>query len=294
MKRKYVFFEIADVVIKIEIPEKVIKEDVPYSNFLTVPKKESIRIGCDIVPNLPNTNKRLIYHDTRNLVYKEDMSIRYIGHFEKAGNIHGASCYIYYDCANLDYYKVVLKENDLISLDTILSGIGIDFLMARKHRVILHSSFISYKGNGIVFTAPSGTGKSTQAELWRINRSQVEIINGDRSILSCKNGMPIVYSLPFCGSSGIALNKSVPLQAIVILRQGKENKILKLSSMEAIKQIYSECSVSPWDRQCVQNILEVLSDIVARVPVYLLSCLPEKSAVDLLDEVLQKGELLNE
>ena len=294
MKRQYIFFEIADVVIKIEIPEKIIKEDMPYINFLTVPKKEDIRVSCDILSNLPKTNERLIYYDTRNLVYGENIGIRYIGHFERPENINGASCYIYYDYKQMDSYKVVLRKNDSISLGTVLSGIGIEFLMARKCRVILHSCFISYQAKGIVFTGPSGIGKSTQAELWRLNRPQVEIINGDRSILSCQNNTPMVYGLPFCGSSKIALNKSVPLRAIVILCQGKENNICSLGDMEAVKQIYSECSVSPWDRQCIQNVLEVLKCIVSKVPVYVLSCLPEKSAVDLLDQVLHKREVLNE
>ena len=43
---------------------------------------------------------------------------------------------------------------------------GLEHLLATQRAVILHSAYIDYKGKAILFSAPSGTGKSTQAELW--------------------------------------------------------------------------------------------------------------------------------
>ena len=65
----------------------------------------------------------------------------------------------------------------------LFDALGLDYIMSHNHRVILHSSFISRQGEGILFTAPSGTGKSTQADLWKRHEEGVTIINGDRSIL---------------------------------------------------------------------------------------------------------------
>lgn len=153
---------------------------------------------------------------------------------------------------------------------------------------ILHSSYIAWKGKGIVFSAPSGTGKSTQAELWRKHRPGTEIINGDRSILTCERGIPEVYGLPLCGSSEIAVNKRFPLGAVVVLRQAKTNTVRRLGVREAVSLIYSECGLSLWDRDAAANVLDVVSEIAESVPVYCLSCLPHSSAVDAMERALRE------
>ena len=163
----------------------------------------------------------------------------------------------------------------------------LDLIMAHHNRVILHSAYITYRGEGIVFTAPSGTGKSTQAELWANSHDDVEIINGDRSILSCDGDRPMVHGLPFCGTSGICKNVSAPLRAAVVLRQGRENRIRRLGSAEAIRLLMSECAVSPWDSDGTRNILDLLIRIVERIPVYYFSCVPDQSAVRVLEEALE-------
>ena len=87
--------------------------------------------------------------------------------------------------------------------------------LLKKGGLILHSSFIEWHNQGIVFTAPSGTGKSTQASLWQ-KYEHAKIINSDRSILYFnKNNILMSCGLPFCGSSNINLNKEFPLKAIV-------------------------------------------------------------------------------
>lgn len=175
-----------------------------------------------------------------------------------------------------------------MTMRMLFRGMGLEFLMALNRRVILHSSYIAWKGKGIVFSAPSGTGKSTQAELWRKHRPGTEIINGDRSILTCERGIPEVYGLPLCGSSGIAVNKSFPLGAVVVLRQAKTNTVRRLGVREAVSLIYSECGLSLWDRDAAANVLDVVSEIAESVPVYCLSCLPHSSAVDAMERALRK------
>ena len=290
MKKREIYLKIADIGIRINVPDIDILTDMPCSDFLTDPCTADVEIDCKVLNEFPKAEGELIYHDKRNLIYRTDKAVhRYIGHFEQARFVKGARYCICYGTQNADVYELFMNEKmHHLSLGTLISGIGVEYLMARKQRVILHSSFISCCGQGVVFTAPSGTGKSTQAELWRVNRPLVQIINGDRSVLSYQNGTMTVHGLPFCGSSGIALNTKVPLRAIIVLRQGKQNQIHRLTGIEAIKNIYSECSVCVWDSQCVQNFLEILEHTVSSVPVYLLSCLPDKSAVDLLEDTLRK------
>lgn len=168
----------------------------------------------------------------------------------------------------------------------LFDALGLDYIMSHNHRVILHSSFISWQGGGILFTAPSGTGKSTQADLWKRHEEGVTIINGDRSILGFKEGRAWVYGLPFCGTSGIAENMDCPLRAVVVLRQGRENQIRRLGQREAFSLLLSECTVNTWDTEGTENIMDLLIRIVRTVPVYYFACLPDFSAVEMLKAAL--------
>ena len=104
----------------------------------------------------------------------------------------------------------------------------------------LHASFIAFQNKAILFSAPSGTGKSTQADLWQKYVRGVEIINGDRAIIGIEDNGVKAYGLPFCGTSKITLNQSFNLSTIVILRQGKINKLIELAAKDGYKYLYSQ------------------------------------------------------
>ena len=58
------------------------------------------------------------------------------------------------------------------------------------------ASFIRWQGRGILFSAPSGTGKSTQANLW-VQHQGAEVINGDRAALRQVGGRWQAFGLPY-------------------------------------------------------------------------------------------------
>ncbi|WP_143449652.1 hypothetical protein [Lachnoclostridium sp. An76] len=167
---------------------------------------------------------------------------------------------------------------------------GLPHILADFRRVILHSSLLAYKGKAILFTAPSGTGKSTQAELWRVHRPGAEIVNGDRSVLSCDGGQPYAHGIPLCGTSGITKNRSMPVRAIIVLRQGPENRIRRLGAREAFTMLFSECSVALWSREDTGTVTDLLIGIISSVPVYLYACRPDASAVDDLEAALDLAQ----
>ena len=285
------FLKIAGLVIRIVIPESEIPLDPISGRFLTDNRKAAdIYIEGIIQKKLPDVKEEPVYCDRKNIVFGIRQISRYIGRFPCGENINSARCCIQYDINKPGFYRMIIKKKAELSAEALLKSIGLEYLLAVNNRVVLHSSYIIYEGKGIVFTAPSGTGKSTQADLWKQNRTHVEIVNGDRSVLSCEENIPVVHGIPFCGSSGISLNRAVPLRAIVVLRQGKENVICRLHGAEALKMIYSECCVSPWDKKCMENILQLLIAITVETPVYLLSCRPDVSAVELLDKTLKGDE----
>ena len=224
-------FKIAGLIIRcVNVQNDEIPQEQPYTDFLTDPaEREDILIRYRVCAEFPEPEGRLCYEDGRNRVYESSGQIsRYAGNYNKINDLRGAVSCLQYRAANRQRYELLLKKEGALTMRMLFRGMGLEFLMAVNRRIILHSSYIAWKGKGIVFSAPSGTGKSTQAELWRKHRPGTEIINGDRSILTCERGIPEVYGLPLCGSSGIAVNKSFPLGAVVVLRQAKTNTVRRL------------------------------------------------------------------
>ena len=189
-----------------------------------------------------------------------------------------------------DSYEILIFpdwERHLDSLNPLFFFELSEFLI-RYDAMILHSSVIDYQGKGIVFTAPSKTGKSTQAELWKAKKG-AEILNGDRTILR-RSDRYLAYGSPYAGSSGIIQNKKVELTAIVVLRQAKRNSIQRLPMKEAYLCLLSEFSVSGWDKKVLGKQSEWILQLLQQVPVYRLDCLPNEEAVDVLYNELKIGE----
>ena len=93
--------------------------------------------------------------------------------------------------------------------------------------------------------------------------------------------------MPYAGSSDIFKNISTPISAIVVLRKGSKNKVDKLTLQAAFKHIYSETIINIWDEQFVNMVVDMILDIIDNIPVYLLSCLPNQDAVELLKSKIE-------
>lgn len=162
-------------------------------------------------------------------------------------------------------------------------------LLNRRHGFVLHSAFVRWKGKGILFSAPSGTGKSTQARLWEVQEG-AEILNGDRTAVRKEGEQWKAFGFPFAGSSDIYRNDAAPVTAVVILRQAQDNRLIRLHQAEAFRRIYSETTVHPWDTEFLDRLIDDLQDFLEKVPVYMLECRPDREAVRIVKEQLEDME----
>lgn len=165
--------------------------------------------------------------------------------------------------------------------------LAMEQLLLRHKAFQLHSSVIEWRGQGILFSAPSGTGKSTQAELWRTLEG-AQVINGDKAMIRQQQGKYVAYGSPYAGTSGIYTDLSVPIRAIVVLSQAPENRLERLSPTAAFGKLYRESTVPAWDPDFVEKISELIIDLIGRVPVYHLACRPDAEAVEVLKNELTK------
>ena len=156
--------------------------------------------------------------------------------------------------------------------------------------MVLHSSYVAIEGEALLFTAPSGGGKSTQAELWK-KYKDAEIINGDKSIVGKENGKWNAYGIPFSGSSEYCVNRTCPLKAIVILDKGTENYPMQVG-MKGFQKVFSQITVNPWDKEFCNKAMDLVMEVCNEVPIYYYSCTKTQEAVDVLyQEFVEKGIL---
>lgn len=160
--------------------------------------------------------------------------------------------------------------------------------------LILHCAYIETQGSAILFSAPSGTGKSTQAGLWETWR-KARTVNGDKALLirtkgeNSKNaGTWQAAGWPVCGTSEICCNEKYPICAVVMLEQAKENRAERIGAAEAFRELYGQITVNRWDREELLHSMELLEQLVSEVPVFHLACDISRDAVEVLAAELEK------
>lgn len=161
------------------------------------------------------------------------------------------------------------------------------YAMIKHNAVVFHGVLMEYKGIGIVLTAPSGTGKSTHAHLWREYENAL-IINGDRALLQREEDQVIGYGIPWCGSSGEYVNRNVPVAVIVVLEQAQENTVRQLDPVETYLDMVEAICAPRWEPELFEQGVNLAEQILEVVPVLKLSCRPDQEAVNVLKKEVNR------
>ena len=139
-------------------------------------------------------------------------------------------------------------------------------------RFVFHGAAVSAGGKGYIFTAPSGTGKSTHISLWmKLFGDKVSVINGDKPIVRILEDKAIVYSCPWAGKEGWRTNSFAEIGGICLIRRGKENKITRISPSEYFDELMHQVYI-PKDGRAMLKTLELVDALARLVPFYLLEC----------------------
>ena len=170
------------------------------------------------------------------------------------------------------------------------SHIGLEELLLLRDRLILHAAFVAAGDRGLLFSGPSGIGKSTQAALWE--RHGARLINGDRTVLSQDAAGWTAWGSPYAGSSRCFRSEQRPVGAVVVLEQSPVCAVRRLAAAEAFHRLYPQMTVNSWSSAYVERASGLLAELAARVPVYLLACTPDDRAVETLANVLKEDNAL--
>lgn len=179
--------------------------------------------------------------------------------------------------ASIFFYKSRVDE---LNIDTVfISCLALERHIAKSEEgLVLHCAYIEYNNKAILFSGPSGIGKSTHAKLWCNRFSDIQIINGDRCLLTKSDKTYYANGWPICGSSQICLNKQIPIASIVFLEQRIDNEIIQTSSIDLYKRLVSQITINYWNPVLAAKSLDCIGDVIRNVPSCVYGCNMGKEA----------------
>jgi len=144
--------------------------------------------------------------------------------------------------------------------------------MLQYDAFLLHAAVVAVDGEGYVFTAPGGTGKSTHANYWMQEfGDRAVLINGDKPIIRLMNDKFYVCGTPWRGKERLGNADIVPLKAICLLERGAENGIAPADADTTLDKIFQQVLL-PEEPESALKQLDLLDRLIGAVPIYNLKC----------------------
>lgn len=263
-------------------------DNLEFHPFMIKSPNSNFRIRFNQVNELPEIPATVLHEDNCYRVHPDGKG-GYLRSFFDAPRDDTPYAVGQYDYDNgeirIDYLE---KGAHCVSeLHNSFFHIGFESILIHRQRLCLHAACVDTPLGGILFSGPSGIGKSTQADLWCSHRGG-KLINGDRPILSRHDNGWLAWGSPYAGSSRCHVNESCSVTAIIILEQGKECSIQRLNVSEAFRAVWSGLTINSWDKRFVEKAFDLTMDLINTVPVYRYTCTPDEYAVDYLEQELRK------
>ena len=152
---------------------------------------------------------------------------------------------------------------------------------------LFHGSCVAVDGAGYLFTAKSGTGKSTHTRLWReMLGERAVMINDDKPLIRITENGAVVYGTPWDGKHHLSTNAAVPLKAVCLLARSPHNSICEVTPSEAypalLMQVYR-----PADSAAMQRTVLLLDRLLSSVSLFRLRCNMEAEAARIAFEAMK-------
>lgn len=146
-------------------------------------------------------------------------------------------------------------------------------IMPKYNTILFHGSVLAIDEKGYLFTAPSGTGKSTHTRLWKeYFKDIVVVVNDDKPFLKIENDEVFAYGTPWDGKHRLSSNIKVPLKGICILSQDRENWIKKIDGKSVYPYLYNQVYHILNERENAIKTLQIFDKLLKIVPIYKMGC----------------------
>ncbi len=161
--------------------------------------------------------------------------------------------------------------------------LGFLFRAQTMGRIGIHSASLYYREKAWLFAGSSGTGKSTHANLWK-TQFGAPIINGDLNLIAMSDGVPMVYGIPWCGTSGACQSGALPLGGVIHLKQDASNYCRALTEEQQILFLMHRIISPAWTPEQLEENLEISEQISRHIFSARLHCTPDAGAAIYMKE----------
>ena len=179
-----------------------------------------------------------------------------------------------------DLARVALDTASVEEQEYICCGAAFCRELIGHGRFFLHASAVVYEDAAYLFSAPSGTGKSTHTALWRELFPGSYILKDDKPVLQPGPEGVTVWGTPFAGKTDLQVNRGVPLKGICFLKQDTENHIRPVTDTEALSLLLNN-TWRPKNSHDMALLLDMVEQVMMRTNVYELFCTTESEAAKL-------------
>lgn len=188
----------------------------------------------------------------------------------------------------LEKHKYTEDEFSLLDFMHGFYGTGFSHKILEHNGCVLHSSAVAVDGNAYLFSAHSGTGKSTHTSLWlEYFKDKAVIINDDKPCIREVDGELYVYGTPWSGKYDMSINNKFKLKAITFISRSDENWIIETSKAEAISLFLTQ-SYKPKDKEHMDLLLNMINKIFSKVKIYKMGCNISEEAAKLSYKVMSR------
>ena len=136
---------------------------------------------------------------------------------------------------------------------------------------LMHGAAVADGEGAYLFTAPSGTGKTTHIKKWLENLPGAYVVNGDKPLVEITAEGAIVHGTPWCGKEKLGCNGKAPLRAVVLQQRGEENRMEEITFGAALPTLLRQ-SYRPDDPEKMKKTLSLLAELGKRVRFFRFTC----------------------
>jgi len=155
--------------------------------------------------------------------------------------------------------------------------------------MMLHASAVELEGRAYLFSGPCGMGKSTHAKLWQQCFGEAaRVFNDDKPALRRLDDRWFAYGTPWCGKDGININMKVPLAAVCFLKRGDENRIRRLTPLEALGEFMAQTIYKLYPSE-MERLLTLADRLLQEIPIFELTNRADEAAARLSYETLHRA-----
>lgn len=177
----------------------------------------------------------------------------------------------------------------LLNTDTIFhSMLALEKHLFLQNSFVFHCAYLDFEGKAILFSGPSGIGKTTHTNLWCQNLpGQAQVLNGDKCLLSREGNAFYANGWPICGSSGICHNERREVHAVVLLQQAPDNRLIEEKKVLTFRRVLEQLTVNYWNRAFTEAAMSFTDSLVSTLPCFTYACNISREAVEVLYKQLK-------